>query len=241
MFEGLPASRSEAKRLQCGHYFTGIPCIHGHTDKRLASTGSCSECVRVRQRERMKCDNAYRELHRKSCLKRITRILADPESRKRVRDRENELHHANPDRKNKKRIADKLRHERLYENEEHRLKITLKSKKHYQTVKDNPEYKEQTKLRGRKWCSENRVKTRSKCARRRASRKSATPSWLDQQMIASISQFYWMANALSRVTGIKYEVDHVVPLNGQFVCGLHVPWNLQLLTETENRAKKNHF
>jgi 5-methylcytosine-specific restriction endonuclease McrA len=68
-------------------------------------------------------------------------------------------------------------------------------------------------------------------ARRRTAELMACPSWADQEQIAA---FY-----RNRPDGL--EVDHIVPLCGRNVCGLHVPWNLQYLTRTENTRKGNRF
>jgi 5-methylcytosine-specific restriction endonuclease McrA len=69
-------------------------------------------------------------------------------------------------------------------------------------------------------------------------KKMATPSWVNKEDFESI---YLQAKKLSKETGVNHEVDHIVPLKGEYVCGLHVPYNLQILTESENGKKFNNF
>ena len=68
--------------------------------------------------------------------------------------------------------------------------------------------------------------------------KKATPIWADKD---AIKQFYIEAQRLTTETGIKHEVDHIIPIQGKLVSGLHVPANLQILTEFENISKSNRF
>jgi len=70
-------------------------------------------------------------------------------------------------------------------------------------------------------------------------RRNAAPPWLSQKQINEMIAFYAMAQRLTTERGVKHEVDHIEPLNGAISCGLHVPWNLQVLTREENRAKRN--
>lgn len=76
-------------------------------------------------------------------------------------------------------------------------------------------------------------------AKRRATKLSATPPWLSSSMKMQFRKIYATANAMSKRDGIKYHVDHIVPLKNKYVCGLHVPWNLQIITATENCTKRN--
>jgi hypothetical protein len=76
-------------------------------------------------------------------------------------------------------------------------------------------------------------------AKRRARKLCATPKWLTPEQHKQILAFYTEAKRLEQETGVRYHVDHIVPLQGGDVCGLHVPWNLQVLTATENIRKSN--
>lgn len=54
-----------------------------------------------------------------------------------------------------------------------------------------------------------------------------------------IETFYKEARRKTDETGIEHTVDHIEPLNGENSCGLHVPWNLQVMTRRDNDAKGN--
>jgi hypothetical protein len=77
----------------------------------------------------------------------------------------------------------------------------------------------------------NRAKFVARCAKRRAAKAHATPEWADLKAIAKVY----------RVAAAKpgHVVDHIVPLRGRNVCGLHVEWNLQVITAKANRQKFN--
>ena len=92
-----------------------------------------------------------------------------------------------------------------------------------------------------KCTSENRKliadKINALTASRRARKKEAEPIWLTIDHKKQIQTFYHIATKLTTETGIPHEVDHIIPLQGKTVCGLHVPWNLQVITADENRQK----
>lgn len=77
--------------------------------------------------------------------------------------------------------------------------------------------------------------------KRREVVRRATPSWLSQEHHAAIKAFYLEAAKQTELTGKAYHVDHQIPLRGRDVCGLHVPWNLQVLEAKENLKKSANF
>lgn len=100
----------------------------------------------------------------------------------------------------------------------------------------NPEKCRQYNL---KWSKNNPDKKASMGAKRRAKSLNATPKWLTQSQINIIEAFYTASSRLSKCIGIPHEVDHIIPLQGPGVSGLHVPWNLQILPASINRSKGN--
>jgi len=73
-------------------------------------------------------------------------------------------------------------------------------------------------------------------AKRRASKLNATPEWAD---LSKIRLLYEKVKWLEALTGLKYHVDHIIPLRGKNVCGLHIWENLQILEASINESKGN--
>ena len=69
----------------------------------------------------------------------------------------------------------------------------------------------------------------------------ATPAWLTPEQKAHIERTYKLRDIISSATGIIYHVDHVVPIKGKNVCGLHVPWNLNVIPAKDNLIKHNKY
>ncbi len=74
--------------------------------------------------------------------------------------------------------------------------------------------------------------------KRRASQKNAIPAWYDDE---AVRQIYLEARKITSATGIPHHVDHIVPLQHEAVCGLHVQSNLRVMVGIENIKKSNAF
>ena len=84
-----------------------------------------------------------------------------------------------------------------------------------------------------------RTAAHRECVRKyQAKKRQAFPKWADREKIKEI---YNLAEEKTQSSGIIHEVDHIVPLAGKNVCGLHNEHNLQVLTKEENRKKTNNF
>lgn len=111
--------------------------------------------------------------------------------------------------------------------------------------------KELSNARSKKWREENKERRREvanswvrrnkdyaafQATNRRSMKLSATPEWANMFFI---KEAYLLARKRTEMTGVKWCVDHVVPLRGKTVCGLHVEHNLAVITQLENFSKNN--
>lgn len=93
----------------------------------------------------------------------------------------------------------------------------------------NPDKVRQAKT---KWRQENSKHQLALCRKYQAQKLNATPDWLTKEQFKTMTEFY-------KNCPVGSEVDHILPLQGNNVCGLHVPWNLQYLSVAQNRRKSN--
>jgi hypothetical protein len=102
----------------------------------------------------------------------------------------------------------------------------------------NPEKSKEVNKRAR---AKTRAKRTALQIAREASKLNAMPAWLTKEQKRHIQLFYDMSKRTSQKSGFKCHVDHIVPLRGKTVCGLHVPWNLQIVSASYNSMKKNRI
>jgi hypothetical protein len=183
------------------------------------------------------CKNAYEDEYRKGNRGKLqTRSKNwrkdNPGSHKEWRDKNRDKLHAN-----QKRYKDRNREEirkrgleHYYKNRDTQLKLAKKRR-------DSNIEKE--KDRCKKYSKNNRGKVNARTARYRATKLQATPKWTTKEHKKEMQALYIEANRITKETGARHHVDHIVPLQGENVCGLHLPCNLRIILGSENESKNN--
>lgn len=128
--------------------------------------------------------------------------------------------------KNKEAIAEKKREYHKQNAERIRAKV----------LKWQRDNRDKVNAKNSEWAKANPLGGYVKSARRVAARRNALVGWANNDAISII---YSSARELTGATGIPHEVDHIVPLQSELVCGLHCEANLQILTRSENASKGN--
>jgi len=100
-------------------------------------------------------------------------------------------------------------------------------------------YMARTKDRQKAYRIANRAAYSVRDSVRRVQQKRGTPAWLTDEQKQHMRVWYVLRDIVIEQTGRKWHVDHIVPLQGKLVSGLHVPWNMQLLEAKDNLSKGN--
>ena len=103
--------------------------------------------------------------------------------------------------------------------------------------RNNPE---RVNAANKKWRQAHPDRVNARIAKRNAAKLQRTPKWLTSVDLLEMESIYEYCSAL-RKCGLNYHVDHIIPLRGTIVSGLHVPSNLQVITGTENVRKGNSY
>lgn len=215
MGSSLPASKADALLVGSKHYFTGRPCKSGHVEKRWAHNAVCDGCLQVSRRLWLAAHpekpRAYTAKYRQG----------HPEVGPAYERRRWEAEKAAGSPKNKQYYANNTAKERA-----RRVKGRLANLE-YERAKSRED--------SRRFRAENPGKVATWDAQKHRRRGLAVPSWLTADHAAQIDAIYREA----RARGAEWHVDHIVPLCGKNFCGLHVPWNLQVIPRAENLSKRN--
>ena len=97
------------------------------------------------------------------------------------------------------------------------------------------------KLWDRQYAAANPAKVSANVRKYQYAKIDRTPSWLTKLDVWMMEQAYELAELRTKMFGFKWHVDHIIPLQGKLVSGLHVPHNLQIIPATENHRKSNQF
>lgn len=225
-------TRKNARALGETSYFTGKPCKHGHIAERLTGTGACKVCKNHR-------DKAYREANKDRAKTYLAAYYAnnlEREKRKRA-----DYYVKNKD-TIRKRVA-------AYASS-NRNKIANRSVVYYESNKEKllekaKEYRENNAEKIRAYFRARQKAERSKInavvKRIKLSKKKRVPSWLTRDDLWLIEEIYALAALRTQLTGVDWQVDHIIPLHGKTVSGLHVPTNLRVITKKENLSKSNKW
>lgn len=229
--------RSEAKHLGLTRYFTGKQCKHGHVSERLTCDGGCITCKSERQSLYWRTSEKARAKDKRSYAKR----KQDPEFLKKKAEQNLQLyyddHEAGKERLRQAYKKLKVKNPNLSAEiyARYRESSLEQSKQYYQ------DHIEDRKAKQRLWSKTNRGTANALAKRYKLRKINATPAWLSESQLLHIKCKYQLA-AMLNIHGVEaWHVDHIVPIRGKDVCGLHVPWNLQLLPAKMNMRKGNRI
>ena len=207
--------RRAALALGLVRYFTGRPCRHGHVCSRYSASGCCIDCSKLAEKK-----------HRESNAESYAALKRN--RREKTKSRDNQR-----GREYKEKNKDQLREKRKIYNHKNKEEIAKKHKEYWARTRE----KRLSKMK--EWRDENKGARSSLQAKRRSAKIMAIPSWFGE-----FDEFVWGEAArlvqLRRIaTGLGWAADHMIPLRGKEVCGLHIGHNCQVIPSFLNNMKHN--
>ena len=101
--------------------------------------------------------------------------------------------------------------------------------------------KQKLKTYNSEWAKSNAGMATARARKHQLAKLQRTPKWVDSGIEWVIKEVYDLAALRTKVHGFSWHVDHIVPLQGKLVSGLHIPENLQVISAVENMRKRNTF
>ena len=226
-------TKQEAKERGLKRYYTAQPCNAGHYSERYTNGGACIDCLNANTRKRLAAiysDPDKHALYKRQCREKSRRLMSSDD----YRERQNRL----------RRVA-------YATNEEYRQK-RLQGMREWEAKNGHKRYaikkrwlesnRDKARQSERKWRKNNPGRSRMFTKLWHIKRREAMPEWVNKK---HVQDFYDTVAILNQACGCTtpgktaFHVDHIIPLRHPDVCGLHVPWNLQVLPAKENLKKSN--
>lgn len=211
-------TRKQAIAEKLPKYFTGVACRRGHVSERYTA-GACTSCVLERKAELYQ-QNKERILSYMKVQGAIYRAQ-NPDKR---RANAQKWRTENKDRANELSKATYARN---------RDAITARARAKFAKTAGAEA------ARGRVYRQANKGKINKHTMARKAAYLQRTPAWLTEDDHWMIEQAYELAALRTKMFGVAWHVDHVLPLRGKMVSGLHTPYNMQVILGVENLRKGN--
>lgn len=245
-------SRTDAKVKGLTHYFTGSPCKHGHTEKRLVTNGACVTCLAINEKKyrtnnrerykenRRKIETKYRQSHRDKLREKYRRNWhnASDDKRERHRIADKKWREANPE-KVKERIdrwrsekpeMDRAKGKRWRDANPDKIR---KKNKTYKT-ENSERLKPLAIARVKKWVKENPEKHTKLTNERRARKRNSEGSHTGEQLIELFDKQNWKCIGCDGDLRISKSADHIFALAKG---GSNWIWNIQWLCIPCNSCK----
>lgn len=207
-------------------YVPTKPCRKGHMAFRYTSSGHCSACLKVHSPVKKDATPERREAMARGDMHYFT---GRPCPRGHLDNRNTKTGSCVSC--GRERVREKLAAMRVEAPAKYRAWVAM----------ENSKYKEQKKKANTRWRKAHKGIVNARNYKRHTLKLRACPLWLTESQHAQIRSFYEEAARRASKTGIPHDVDHIVPLDGGTVSGLHVPWNLRVLTATVNRKRPKQW